>query len=136
MLHAGHHVLWAVITLIASHQSLGDARTKERIFAVALGDAAPAGIERNIHHRTVGPADTVGGGLLGGYPRCLLNRLHIPAARHAKGDGEDGLVAVNHVHAYEHGDTQTASLRSILQLPDAFYARLVQHRSQFALLYQ
>ena len=127
MLHAGHHVLWAVVALIAFHQRLSNATAQERILTIALGDTSPTGIERNIHHRAVGPADTVGRSLLGGYPRCLFNGLQIPAARHPQGYGKDGLVAVNHVHTYKYGNAQTASLGCVLQLSDTFHACLVQH---------
>ena len=136
VLHAGHHILRTVVALIAFHQRLSDVTAQERILATALGDAPPAGIERNIHHRAVGPADTVGRSLLGGNPRSLLNGLQIPTARHPQGDWKDGLVAVNHIHAYKYGNAQTAPLGSILQLSDTFHACLVQHRSQFPLLYQ
>ena len=69
VLDAGHHVLGSVVALISLHHGLCDARTQERVFATALGNAPPSGIQRDIDHRTVGPADAIGRSLLGSNPR-------------------------------------------------------------------
>ena len=126
VLHAGHHVLGPVVALIAPHQSLCDARTQIRILAIALSDAPPSGIQGDIHHRTVRPADTISRRLFGRYPGRLLDGLQIPAARHAQRDGEDRLVAMNHVHTHQQGDTQPALFYGcILKRTDTLHTLLV-----------
>ena len=80
VLHAGHNLVFSFhsIALIATHVSLAHLGTKERVFAVALGIAAPTGIKGNVDHRTVDPVYSVGRCFLGSNASCLLNSFEVP----------------------------------------------------------
>ena len=133
MLHAGHHVLRTIVPLIAAHHRLGNPAAEEGILATALGDTTPAGIEGDIHHRAVGPADTVGSRLLRSDTSPLLYGLQVPAARLRQRNGEHGLIAMHHVHTDNQWDGQSALQSGILQVSDVFIPLHVKNSPHFAL---
>ena len=112
MLHAGHHLVGgvlfsvALVALVAHHHGLGHRAPQERVFAGALGDAAPTGVATDVDHRTINPGNAVGRGFDGRCAGGQLHLLQIPSARHGKGDGEDGVVAVDDIEAEQQRDAQ------------------------------
>ena len=125
------------VALIAAHQSGGDEASQVGVFTVSLGYAAPAGVERDIHHRAVGPADTVGGALLGCDARSALYGFGVPAARLCQGDGEYCVVAVNDIEAEQDGDAQTAFLHChTLYVAYLVLAHHIEHGTHLAIGHQ
>ena len=120
MLHTGHDVVnLGIVALIAAHHGFRNAATQEGILAIALRRTSPTGIHTDVHHGRISPVDAIGTGLLGSNASAPFHGFQIPAARKGQRNGEDGLIAMNHIHAYDEGNAQTTLLhRHILQLTD------------------
>ena len=138
VLQAGHDVVLLLeVALIAAHKSCCDEAAQVGVLAAALHDAAPARVERNVHHRAVGPRDAVRRALLGSDACTALNGGNVPRAGLSQRDGQDGAVAVYHVEPHQQGDAQTAPLHGHL-LYGAYLvlARLVEDGAQVAVHHQ
>ena len=135
VLHTSHYLVITahVLSLIPAYHGTGDGSTEERVFAVPLGHTSPARVTADVHHRTECPRDTVGTGLDGGYTGGLLDGFHIPSARQAERNRENGFVSVYHVHTEQQGNTETALLHRLpLDLTDAFYPFQVEQSPYFS----
>ena len=108
-------------------------RAEVGILTGALGDAAPSGVARNIHHRGKCPSDPLGRGLLGRHARGLLDERRIPGRGEAEVDGEDGSKPVDDVEAEQQRNVQPGALdRDALVVIDLLGARHVQEASDLA----
>ena len=113
MLHAGGHLVVACqVALIAADHCTCDLRTEIGIFAGTFGHTAPAGIAGDVDHGAESPVDAPGSSLSGCNLRRPFDGIHIPRARETEGDGEYGLIAVNHIHAAKQRNAQTGLLHS------------------------
>ncbi len=95
-----------VVGLVAADHRQTHAGVEQRVLAGALGDAAPAGIARNVHHRREGPADAGCRGFDSGHAGPLLDKRRVPGRGLPKRDGEHGVEAVNYVAGKHQGDAQ------------------------------
>ena len=120
--------------LIAAHHGACHEGAQIGVFTGAFGLSAPAGIQGDVHHRREGPGHTAGRSFRRSDARRLLNGFQVPRGGHAERDGEDGLVAVDDVHAHQQGDAQTRLLhRHALHFDDFLCALDVEKRARFAL---
>ena len=134
MLHAGHHILPAVVALKTANHGFSDAAAEKRVFAVALGYAAPPGVEGDVYHGAVHPVDALCRCLPGGYPGPLFDGFEIPAARLGERNGEHRLIAVYDILPEEQRYAQSAFLDShFLKGPDLVHALHVEHGSEPAI---
>ena len=110
VLYAGHHGVGAceVTLLIAAHHCLGNTASEEGILTIAFRDTSPACIVADVNHWAERPADAVGCGFLGSNLCRTLDGFHIPGARKAQRNGEDGLIAMDYVHAEDQGYAEAA----------------------------
>ena len=132
VLHAGQDGVRAL--LIAAHHGAGDEGAQIGVFSGAFGLSAPAGIQGDVHHRREGPGHAAGRSFRRSDARRLLDGFQVPCGGHAEGDGEDGLVAVNDVHAHQQGDAQARLFhRQTLHFEDFLCALDVEERARFAL---
>ena len=93
-----------ITPLIAVDERPRHSAAEEGIFADALRRTSPAGIARNVDHRGEGPADT------GGNTGRTLDGLHVPRGRQAERNRKGRLITVDHIHAEDQRNTQTALL--------------------------
>ena len=100
-------LLGEVASLITVDHRFGNRSAKEGVFTATFADTSPTRVAADVYHRTECPGDAVGAGFDGGDARGLLNGGHIPGTGQSQRDGEDGFVAVYHVHAEEQGNTQS-----------------------------
>ena len=96
----------AVAALEAVHLRHGHARAEIGVFAGAFYDAAPARVARNIDHGREGPVQPGRGGFIGGHARGAFFALRRPGRRQREGHGEDGPIAMDHVHGKQQRNTE------------------------------
>ena len=131
MLQTGHRIVWAIVALNTLYHGLGDATAQERIFACALSYTTPAGIEGNVHHRTVNPVDALRCSLAGGKGSASVDGCGIPTARLREGNRQYSLETMNDVVAKKQGDTQPALFHGyLLQLLDFLGVTYTEHRTK------
>ena len=95
-----------IASLESPHTGGGHERTEKRILSGALGNPAPAGIARDVHHGGECPVDTGGGRLGGCHTRVLFHHGRVPAACLGKWYGECRAVAVYDVEPEKEWDLQ------------------------------
>ena len=107
VLNTGRHrsrIAQVVLLIASDHRSRYGGR-QEGILPVALGNSPPAGIAGNIYHRREIPHESVSGSFSGRNAGRPLDEFQVPGARYAQGYWKDGLVAVDHIHSGDQGDT-------------------------------
>jgi hypothetical protein len=123
----------AVAALVAADLRHGHTRAEIRVLAGALDDAAPARIARDVDHRCEGPVQPGRSGLLGGDTRGALFGFRSPGGRQRQRHGEDGPVAVHHVHGKQQRDAQARLFhRDLLQPGERLGAGHMQIRAHRA----
>ncbi len=126
--HAGR-VADSVALIAPRHGGTHDGR-QVGILARTLGDTAPARVAGDVEHRREGPANTGRRSFDGGGAGPLLHELGIECRGLAQRNGEDGLIAVDHVAAYNNRNAQPALLHGVaLQLVGDLGREGVQHRA-------
>ena len=135
MLDTRHHggLVGQVAALVALNHGAADGRTQEGVLAVALAHSPPSGFAAHVHHGAECPADAIGRSLKCRNACRVADGLHVPAHRQCQRDGEDGLVAVNHIHAENQWDAQPALLDGhFLQLADVLDTLHVEESAHFS----
>ena len=114
VLHASHDLVGGkmhrITPLIAVDERPRHSAAEEGIFADALRRTSPAGIARNVDHRGESPADTGGTRLDGRNTGRTLDGLHVPRGRQAERNRKGRLITVDHIHAEDQRNPQTALL--------------------------
>lgn len=95
-----------VVTLVAADLRDGEFRGQVRVFAVPLGDAAPARLVRDVHHRRVRPVDAAAPGLLRRHRRVGARHGGVEARTLGQRDREVRGVPVDDVQAEDQRDAQ------------------------------
>ena len=95
-----------VAALETAHLRGGHGGAQVGVLPRAFGDASPARVARDVHHRGEGPVHAGRGCLARRDVRHALGRRGVPAGGHRERDRKGGAVAVNHVIAEEQRDVQ------------------------------
>ena len=112
MLYASHDFIVAVQlvlqigTLVSVYHCLCDSSTQKRIFSRALADTSPTWVATDVYHRTECPGNAVGTCFDGCNTGGFLDSRHIPGAGQSQWNGEDGFVAMYHIHAEQQGNAE------------------------------
>ncbi len=119
-----------VVGLVAAYHRQPHPLVEQRVLPRRLGDAAPARVTRDIHHRGESPADSRGGGLHGGYAGSLLHQLGVPGRRLSQGNREHRVEPVYHVARENQRNAEARLLhRLALQAVDHLWVDLVDYRA-------
>src|SRR5437868_7842316 len=101
-----------VCALESAHVRGGVEAAEPRVLAKALGDAAPARVAAEIHHRREGPVIAAGGGFARGNPLGAFEEFRFPRARLRERDGENGAETVDRIVSENQRNTETRPLDS------------------------
>ncbi len=123
VLGAGHHTIGCGSqrgTLESPNLGGRHGGAEVGIFTGALNDSAPAGIPRDIDHRSEGPVDAGGPGFSRRDRLGSLFDLRIPGGCHGQWDREDRAVAVDDVQTEQDRDVEPGFIhRHVLDLIEA-----------------
>ena len=101
----GHTVAFGQVLLLeAPHLGRAQITCQHGFLAAGLHHPAPPGVPGVIHHGGEGDLHAAGARFFGGHPGAFLCQGRVKGAAQAQGDGEDGAVAVDHVHHEQHGN--------------------------------
>ena len=135
VLHTSHHGVGGsqIGPLIALYHGLRNATAQIGVLAAAFAHAPPPGLAADVHHGAECPGNSVGSGLNGGNAGRIADGIHVPAHRQGKGDGENGLVTVNYIHAENERDVQAALLHGdALHLLDFIHSLEVEQSAHLS----
>ncbi len=91
-------------------------RVHQRVLARALGNAPPARVLADVHHRRIGQIDAVIGGLFCAHARGLLPQLIVKCAAFCQRNGRNGAIAVNDIAPKQNRDSESGLFnRNLLQ---------------------
>ena len=92
--------------LEAAHARRRHERAEIRVFARAFGDAPPARVAGDVHHRRVGPVDSRGRRFGARGPGRRLRYVGVERTRFGEGNREDRPEAVDHVEPEQERDLE------------------------------
>ena len=112
MLHASDNAIGVsdIGPLKSTHVCRGVERAEEWIFAKTFGDAAPAWISAQVHHRGEGPVVAPGGSFARGNSLGVLEKFRLPGACFTERDGKDSAKAVNGIVTEDQRNAETRLL--------------------------
>ena len=93
-----------ILPLEALHLSRPQVPGQHGVFAAGLHHPSPPGVPAVVHHGGEGDLHAAGSCLPGGHLGTLLRQCRVKGAAQPQGDGEDGAVAVDHIHHKKHGN--------------------------------
>ena len=110
MFQASHHAVGSgdVGSLKSMHAGGGIKRAQPRVFAKAFGDAPPARVARQVHHRRKRPVNAHRRRLAGGNGLRPLEQFRLPRARLRQRNREGGAETVNRVVSENQRDAEPA----------------------------
>ncbi len=107
------------------------------VLSGALCDPPPSGIPADVDHGRKDPVRAARRRLVCSDPCRPFHQVRVPGARFGEGNGKDGPVPVDHVVAYQQGDTEPRLLDShALQAVDLAYRADAEHRAHLALAHE
>ncbi|OQB94374.1 MAG: hypothetical protein BWX86_01485 [Verrucomicrobia bacterium ADurb.Bin122] len=112
MFEAGDHAVGpaVIVALETAHGGRGDEAAEIGILAIALGDAAPARVTRDVDHRRKRPIDADDGGFEGGHRAETLDERGVPRAGEAERDRVRGAETVDRIEAEDERDAEARLL--------------------------